>query len=78
MKKLKKEEITTTLNYSNRKKIIRYFHCGCTDHCITNCKAKIVFSGEEAENKDIKEYLGVRRESKGRLSKNKSILQEEE
>jgi hypothetical protein len=48
------------------------------DHGIANCKAKVVFSSEEAKNKDIKEYLGVRRESKSRSSKSESMLRKGE
>jgi hypothetical protein len=39
---------------------------------------KIVFSGKEAKNKDIKEYLGVRRESKNGSSESESVLQKRE
>jgi hypothetical protein len=77
VEKLRKEGITTTPSYGDGKKIIRCFCCGCTDYCITNCKAKVVFSGKEAKNKDIKEYLGVRREDESGSSKNESVLQEE-
>jgi hypothetical protein len=48
------------------------------NYCIANCKVKVVFSSKEAENKDIKEYLGVRKEGKGEPSKNESVLQERE
>jgi hypothetical protein len=45
------------------------------NHCIANCKAKIVFSGEKAENKDIKEYFSIKKEGKGGLSKSRGVLQ---
>jgi hypothetical protein len=48
------------------------------DHCIANCKAKIVFSSEEAKNKNIKEYLDVKREDESGSSESKSMLQKEE
>jgi hypothetical protein len=56
---------------------MKCFHYGHTDHCIINCKAKIVFSSEEAENKDIKEYLNVRKEDKGGSSESGDMLREE-
>jgi hypothetical protein len=78
MGKLRKEETTTTLSYSDGKKIIKCFYCGCTDYHITNCKVKIVFFSKEAKNKNIKEYSSVKREDKSGLSKSESMLREGE
>jgi hypothetical protein len=74
MRKLRKKGTTTTLSYSDGKKIMKCFYCGHTDHCIANCKAKVVFSSEEVENKDIKEYSSVREEGKSKPSKSRSVL----
>jgi hypothetical protein len=75
MEKPKKKRTTTTSNYDDGKKIIRCFHYECTNHHIANCKAKIVFSGKEAKNKDIK---GVRRKDESGPSESGSVLREEE
>jgi hypothetical protein len=74
VRKLRKERTTTTPSYSDRKKIIRCFYCGCMDYCITNYKAKIVFTSEETKNKNIKEYLGVRREDESGSSEIEDVL----
>jgi hypothetical protein len=74
MGKPRKEGTITTPSYDDEKKIIKYFRCGHMDHHITNCKAKVVFSSEEAENKDIKEYSSVREEGKDGPSESRSVL----
>jgi hypothetical protein len=74
IEKPRKERTTTAPSYDDGKKIIRFFYCGHTDYCIANYKAKIVFTSKKAENKDIKEYLGIRRENESGSSKIRSML----
>jgi hypothetical protein len=74
MGKLRKEGTTTIPSYSDGKRIMKYFRYGRTNHHITNYKVKVVFSSEEAENKDIKEYSSIRGEGKSGLSKSEDVL----
>jgi hypothetical protein len=65
---------------NNARGLIKCFRCGRTGHHIAKCKAKVVFSGEDAEdNKDITQYTRTKggEGDKGGLSESGSVLREE-
>jgi hypothetical protein len=78
--KLRKVSLSNTPNTLYR--LLKCFHCGREGHCVTDCKAKIVFSAEEFEsesNKKNSSYFNIYREEGvvGGLSEIRGMLREE-